>query len=51
MNVTRYVDMFNLLSRYAPEDVDRETKRKEKFLKGLHPFLLMQLRLVRATEF
>src|SRR3954464_13930860 len=30
-----YMDDFCALSRYAPEDIDTEAKRKEKFLNGL----------------
>uniref|UniRef100_J3KUX8 CCHC-type domain-containing protein n=1 Tax=Oryza brachyantha TaxID=4533 RepID=J3KUX8_ORYBR len=50
-SVLRYVHEFNRLSRYAPDDVDTEAKKREKFLEGLHPFLKMQLRMVRHQQF
>jgi hypothetical protein len=30
-----YMDDFYALSRYAPNDIDTDAKRKEKFLNGL----------------
>lgn len=50
MSVTTYVHEFNRLSRYAPDDVATDVKRQQKFMEGLHPFLLMQLRLIRAPS-
>ncbi|KAK1630543.1 hypothetical protein QYE76_004858 [Lolium multiflorum] len=41
----------NMLSRYAPEDVDTEEKRKKRFMKGMNPYMKMQLRLARTAEF
>ena len=36
MTVVGYLDRFTQLSRYAPEEVDSEEKRKDRFLDGLH---------------
>jgi hypothetical protein len=36
MSVVEYLDKFNTLSRYAPEDTDTEAKKKHCFLNGLH---------------
>jgi hypothetical protein len=36
MSVVEYLDKFNTLSRYAPEDTDTEAKKKHRFLNGLH---------------
>ena len=36
MTVVGYLDRFTQLSRYAPEEVDTEEKRKDRFLDGLH---------------
>jgi hypothetical protein len=38
MSVVEYLDKFNTLSRYAPEDTDTDTEAKKKhhFLNGLH---------------
>src|SRR4051812_14527225 len=33
--VAEYIEEFNNLSRYAPEDVDTDAKRRERFLDGL----------------
>ncbi|KAK1612393.1 hypothetical protein QYE76_036066 [Lolium multiflorum] len=49
--IMQYVRDFNRLSRYAPEDVDTEEKRKKRFMKGMNPYMMMQLRLARTTEF
>ncbi|KAK1678617.1 hypothetical protein QYE76_039465 [Lolium multiflorum] len=47
----KYVRDFNRLSRYAPEDVDTEENRKKRFMKGMNPYMKMQLRLARTAEF
>ncbi|KAK1621047.1 hypothetical protein QYE76_026564 [Lolium multiflorum] len=49
--IMQYVRDFNRLSRYAPEDVDTEEKRKKRFMKGMNPYMKMQLRLARTAEF
>jgi hypothetical protein len=36
MSVVEYMDKFNTLSCYAPEDTDTEAKKKHHFLNGLH---------------
>ena len=35
LNVAEYIEEFNNLARYAPDEVDTDAKRKEKFLKDL----------------
>jgi hypothetical protein len=35
MSVGEYRDRFTQLSRYAPEEVDADEKRQERFLEGL----------------
>jgi hypothetical protein len=35
MSVSEYRDRFTQLSRYAPEEVDTDEKRQERFLEGL----------------
>ena len=36
MNVVEYRDKFLNLSRYAPDEIDTDEKKKERFLNGLH---------------
>jgi hypothetical protein len=43
MYVSEYRDNFTQLSRYAPEEVDTNEKRQERFLKGLIGPLKYQL--------
>jgi hypothetical protein len=42
-SVSEYIDEFNNLSCYAPNDIDTDAKRKEKFLEGLNDELLIPL--------
>src|SRR3954465_2123246 len=42
-SVAEYIEEFNNLARYAPDDVDTNAKRKEKFLEGLNDEMCMQL--------
>ncbi|KAK1668048.1 hypothetical protein QYE76_056207 [Lolium multiflorum] len=49
--IMQYVRDFNRLSRYAPEEVDTDEKRKKRFMKGMNPYMKMQLRLARTAEF
>jgi hypothetical protein len=42
-----YVREFSELSRYAQDEVDTEEKRVKRFMKGLNPYMRMQLRLTR----
>ena len=41
--VNAYVDEFNNLARYAPNDVNTDAARQEKFLEGLNDELSLQL--------
>jgi hypothetical protein len=43
MSVSEYQDRFTQLSRYAPEEVDTDEKRQERFLEGLIGHLNYQL--------
>jgi hypothetical protein len=43
MSVSEYRDRFTQLSRYAPEEVDTDEKRQERFLEGLIEPLNYQL--------
>jgi hypothetical protein len=49
--VMRYVREFSVPSRYAIDEVDTEEKQKKTFMKRLHPYMKMQLKLTRTTEF
>ena len=42
-SISGYIEEFNNLSRYAPDDVDIDANRKEKFLDGLNDEISMQL--------
>ena len=48
--VVGYLDRFTQLSRYAPEDVDTEPKRKDRFLDGLHDELQVILVAMQFTD-
>ena len=41
--VKEYLQKFNLLSRYAPEDVNTEAAKVERFMEGLQQSLQYQL--------
>src|SRR3954467_3422640 len=43
MTMVGYLHRFTQLSRYAPEEVDTEEKRKDRFLDGLHDELQVVL--------
>ena len=45
MPVLRYVRNFSILSRYATDEVDTNEKQQKRFMKGLNPYMKMQLRL------
>ncbi|KAK1670456.1 hypothetical protein QYE76_058615 [Lolium multiflorum] len=49
--VSEYIDEFSNLARYAPEDVDTDSKRKERFLDGLSDDLAIQLSVVHVPDF
>jgi hypothetical protein len=36
MNISDYLDKFTSWGRYAPDDIDSDDKKKERFLNGLH---------------
>ena len=42
-SVAEYVEEFNKLARYAPDDVRNDAARQEKFLEGLNDELGVQL--------
>ena len=46
-----YMDDFCALSRYAPEDIDTDAKRKEKFLNGLKGDLKIPLSVAYAPNY
>ena len=43
MTVTQYIQKFMKLSRYAPDDIDTDKKKKDRFRRGLSPALRTQL--------
>jgi hypothetical protein len=49
--VAEYIEEFSNLARYAPEDVDTDDKRRERFLDGLNDDLVVQLSVVYAPDF
>jgi hypothetical protein len=49
--VSEYIDEFTNLSRYAPDDIDTDAKRKEKFLEGLNDELSIPLSVAYTPTF
>ena len=49
--VKEYIDEFGNLARYAPEDVDTDLKRRERFLDGLNDELAVQLSVVHIPNY
>jgi hypothetical protein len=49
--ILRDVREFSELSQYAPDEVDTEEKRVKRFMKGLNPYMRMQLRLTGHHKF
>ena len=49
--VGKYVDEFNKLSRYAPDDVATDAAKQEKFLEGLNDELGMQLMVATFNNY
>jgi hypothetical protein len=49
--IMRYVKEFTLLFRYASDEVNIGKKRKNWFMRGLHPMAKMQLRMLKAADF
>jgi hypothetical protein len=50
-SATMYIDEFTNLSRYAPDDIDTDAKRKEKFLEGLNDELSIPLSVAYTPIF
>jgi hypothetical protein len=50
-SVSEYIDEFTNLSRYAPDDIDTDAKRKEKFLEGLNDKLSIPLSVAYSPTF
>jgi hypothetical protein len=50
-SVSEYIDEFTNLSRYTPDDIDTDAKRKEKFLEGLNDELSIPLSIVYTPTF
>ena len=50
-NVIEYMNEFNNLARYAPDDVDTDTKRKERFLNGLNDKLSILLTVAYTPDY
>jgi hypothetical protein len=50
-SVSEYIDEFTNLSRYAPDDIDTDAKRKERFLEGLNDELSIPLFVAYTPTF
>jgi hypothetical protein len=50
-SVSDYIDEFTNLSRYTPDDIDTDAKRKEKFLEGLNDELSIPLSVAYTPTF
>jgi hypothetical protein len=50
-SVSEYIDEFTNLSRYAPDDIDTDAKRKDKFLEGLNDELSIPLSVAYTPTF
>jgi hypothetical protein len=50
-NMFEYIDEFTNLSHYAPDDIDTDAKRKEKFLEGLNDELSIPLSIAYTPTF
>jgi hypothetical protein len=50
-SVSEYIDEFTNLSRYTPDDIDTDAKRKEKFLEGLNDELSIPLSVAYTPTF
>jgi hypothetical protein len=49
--VMKYIRDFSRLSRYAVDEVSTEEKRKKRFLRGLNPYVKIQMRPFSAQGF
>ena len=47
----QYLTKFNDLARYAPEDVNTDEKKKDRFLHGMHQAIKTQLSVLQFTDF
>jgi hypothetical protein len=50
-SVSEYIGEFTNLSRYMPDDIDTDAKRKEKFLEGLNDELSIPLSVAYTPTF
>ena len=50
-SLKEYMDDFQALSRYAPDDVDTDAKRKSKFLRGLNDELRIPLSIAYTPNY
>jgi hypothetical protein len=50
MIVTEYLDKFTTWGRYAPNDIDTDEKKRERFLNGLHEELQTYLVVVPYSD-
>jgi hypothetical protein len=50
-SVSEYIDEFTNLSHYAPNDIDTDAKRKDKFLEGLNDELSIPLSVAYTPTF
>jgi hypothetical protein len=49
--ITAYLDRFNDLSHYAPDDTNTEAKKVYRFIEGLSPSIQLHIAPVKITEF
>ena len=50
-SLTGYMDDFQALSRYAPDEIDTDVKRKAKFLRGLNDELRIPLSIAYTPNY
>src|SRR3954451_3844558 len=50
-SVAEYIEEFNNLARYAPDEVDTDAKRKEKFLEGLNDEMNLHLSIAYVPAY
>jgi hypothetical protein len=46
-----YIKEFNRLSHYASDEVSTDTRRVKRFLRGLDPYVAMQMKLTKPQNF
>jgi hypothetical protein len=46
-----YIKEFTRLSRYASDEVSTNNKRMKRFLRGLDPYAVMQMKLTKPRNF